>query len=318
MANLKQAIVDSVVQPYANSVFDTLLAEIVNYDTIKNRATIRFQNPKGTGTMELDNVPVQIGSGGIHSAGPFVGDHVWVSFQNKSPLHPKIVSLADEAYQYRTRERIKHSRKGAFIPDFICGREGYRSTSTVNSQTPAIDDWFDLDNEDAAKYSDYQNVNPIEAMISRTVTLSYYGSEEPGITHPLNSSTIKVRNNGMIDIFVATNQGLRIDPYTKTINVIGNTEKHHVTDFELFADESANLTTQRDLTLNAKRNLSLTGEKVSIATRSWTVVSDGDINLKSKSNITIDAAKDLILKGNLNFSRNEIIEVINDGGLDNV
>lgn len=45
---------------------------------------------------------------------------------------------------------------------------------------------------------------------------------EVALIHPANSSTIKIRDNGMIDIFVGGNNGIRVDPETKTINMMGN------------------------------------------------------------------------------------------------
>lgn len=45
---------------------------------------------------------------------------------------------------------------------------------------------------------------------------------EPAVIHPHNSSTMKVRDNGMIDLFVGTDNGVRIDPATKSINFLSN------------------------------------------------------------------------------------------------
>lgn len=45
---------------------------------------------------------------------------------------------------------------------------------------------------------------------------------EVALIHPTNSSIVKIRDNGMIDVFVSGNNGIRIDPETKTINLMGN------------------------------------------------------------------------------------------------
>lgn len=63
--------------------------------------------------------------------------------------------------------------------------------------------------------------------------------EEPAVSHPFNTSTIKIRNNGMIDMFVGTDQGTRIDPYTKTINHIANGLKWHLGYFRGWIDVDA-------------------------------------------------------------------------------
>lgn len=52
--------------------------------------------------------------------------------------------------------------------------------------------------------------------------IPYPKAEEPAMVHPLTSAIVKLRNNGMIDIFVTDDNGIRIDPSTKTINLLAN------------------------------------------------------------------------------------------------
>lgn len=63
--------------------------------------------------------------------------------------------------------------------------------------------------------------------------------EEPAVTHPFTTSTVKVRNNGMIDAFVGTDQGIRIDPYTKTVNIIADGQKEHLGYFRAWINVDA-------------------------------------------------------------------------------
>lgn len=328
MSTLKDSIMENIVKPHTNMSFGTVLAEVYNYDNITNRAKIAFKDPKGTGFIKLENVPIQLGSGGVHSAGPFVGDHVWVSFMNNSPLYPKIVALADEAYQVNTREKTKHVRKGAFIPDSICERSDYNNTIVSLNNKPTIEDWFDYDNDDYGKYIDYKEENALNTLISETSSSAYYNAEEPGITHPLNSSTIKVRNNGAIDIFVATNQGIRVDPVTKTINFIGNSEKHHVSNLSVFSDEALDITAKKNIdidttscNLNSKEmSITTTGKSKMSINDTWTVIANSDINIKSNANITLESAKDILLSGNriifkgkTFIDRDDILHTLNGG-----
>lgn len=290
MSSLKECIMENVVKPHTNMNFGTIIAEVYELDNVTNRAKIIFKDPKGLGFINLENVPIQLGSGGVHSAGPLIGDRVWVTFLNNSPLCPKIISLADESYEVNTREKTKHTRKGAFIPDSICSREEYNDIAVLDKLT--LDSWFDEDNEDYSKYVSYEGIDAINTLTSATSTAAYYNAEEPGITHPLNSSTIKVRNNGMIDVFVATNQGIRIDPVTKSINFIGNSEKHHISNLSMFIDEKIDIT--------AKNNISIATDKaMTISTLGeWTINSKANINIKSEGNITVSSSKDTILVGN--------------------
>ena len=120
---LKDAIVEKVITPHLNNYMHPVKAKVIDYDHIYNFASVMFESPNSLGHIELLNVPVQLGSGGVHSAGPFPGDEVWVMFSEGDIKKPKIVALADEEYKTLTRElRQKHSRKGAYVPDLICER----------------------------------------------------------------------------------------------------------------------------------------------------------------------------------------------------
>lgn len=63
--------------------------------------------------------------------------------------------------------------------------------------------------------------------------------EEPAVIHPFNTSSVKIRNNGMIDMFVGTDQGIRVDPQSKTINMITNGLKEHLGYFRAWIDADA-------------------------------------------------------------------------------
>ena len=119
MNPLHEAIKEKIVQPMLKERLHTLRGKIVAYDNKLNRANVEIDNPYGVGKRTLEHVPLQIGSGGVHSAGPFVGDDVWVAFVDGNILNPKIIVLADEQYEHNTRQRMQHRRKGAFLPDSI-------------------------------------------------------------------------------------------------------------------------------------------------------------------------------------------------------
>lgn len=123
MNQLHQIIKDKVVQPMLRERMHPTKGTILFYDNQTNTATVEIPNITDQGKHRLTNVPVQTGSGGVHSAGPFVGDEVWVIFLGGNLFLPRIVSIADERYQDRTRaRRFRHERKGAYIPDYISTR----------------------------------------------------------------------------------------------------------------------------------------------------------------------------------------------------
>ena len=91
----------------------------------------------------------------------------------------------------------------------------------------------------AAALTGGSGTDPVKAADLRLNNAVSPAVEEPAVTHPFNTSTIKIRNNGMIDCFVGTDQGMRIDPQTKTINMITNGMKEHLGYFRAWIDVDA-------------------------------------------------------------------------------
>jgi hypothetical protein len=117
--DLKGLIHSEVVLPALRERLHPIRAVVVGYNNYNNTANVRYLDPEGGGERELARVPIQIGSGGVHSAGPFPGDEVWVNFLGGSAMYPRIVALADEDYQEKTRAKLKHERQGSLVPNKI-------------------------------------------------------------------------------------------------------------------------------------------------------------------------------------------------------
>lgn len=126
MNKIQQQIRDTVVEPYISKLAKNTTGHIKSIDNEHMVATVCVTNQHGYGQLELTGVPIQIGSGGLSQAGPFVGDRVIVEYQNFNPHTPVIVSILDRNHDTITREqRLKHERKGAYIPDEICDRQDW-------------------------------------------------------------------------------------------------------------------------------------------------------------------------------------------------
>jgi hypothetical protein len=51
----------------------------------------------------------------------------------------------------------------------------------------------------------------------------YFNRDEVGIKHPTLGSVVKLTDDGFIDIFADDQLGIRIDPHSKSINILGDT-----------------------------------------------------------------------------------------------
>jgi hypothetical protein len=227
MSELSKAIKTKVLEPHLNQFYDMIKATILEYDNSHNRAKIKFDDPRGSGFIELEDVPVQLGSGGVSSSGPFIDDEVWISFENKNIFSPKIVSLCDEQFNNKTKERFNHSLQGAYLPE-----EEENTDIDFDGFMPLYNDWIDNDNNDYSLYTDYI-IDPIEEMNTVLNDCKYYSTSELGLTHPFNRSTIKIKDNGNIDIFIEDSQGIRINTIDKSINFFTINETHNVSNWTI-------------------------------------------------------------------------------------
>lgn len=49
-----------------------------------------------------------------------------------------------------------------------------------------------------------------------------YSGTEPGISHPNTSASVKLRDDGCVDIFAGDNVGIRLDPNAGSVNIFGD------------------------------------------------------------------------------------------------
>lgn len=85
----------------------------------------------------------------------------------------------------------------------------------------------DLVNFNGSAWTEQMNEIKKEGESSNTIgtdSLDYYfKQDEIGIKHPSQQSVIKLTDEGFIDIFADDQLGIRIDPHSKSINLLGDT-----------------------------------------------------------------------------------------------
>lgn len=123
MNEICKFIKDNIVTPSVREISNTAVGVVIAYDNDTNRACIDYKDPFTDGMVRVYDVPLQIGSGGVHSAGPFNGDGVIIQFEGGNKSKPRVIALLEDDYLNSIREgRTKHERKGAYMPDMICER----------------------------------------------------------------------------------------------------------------------------------------------------------------------------------------------------
>lgn len=203
-----------------NIRYSDTVAEITEYDNIKNTASVKFVNPNNGSIMTADNIAVKINMGGLSQAALKIGQKCWISFIGNNLLCPVITNLCDDQYYDNIYSKKTNSDQGAYIVDSNINNIDINSIKI----TPMTDDYFN--DSVASKYSlitkDYTDTEAIQEVRKIIMEIDKYKTSEDGITNIKNNSTIKFKDNGDIDIFVNNNTGIRISPNSKSIEVYGS------------------------------------------------------------------------------------------------
>lgn len=203
-----------------NIRYSDTVAEITEYDNIKNTASVKFANPNNGSIMTADNIAVKINMGGLSQAALKIGQKCWISFIGNNLLCPVITNLCDDQYYDNIYSKKTNSDQGAYIVDSNINNIDINSIKI----TPMTDDYFN--DSVSSRYSlitkDYTDTEAIQEVRKIIMEIDKYKISEDGITNIKNNSTIKFKDNGDIDIFVNNNTGIRISPNSKSIEVYGS------------------------------------------------------------------------------------------------
>lgn len=207
---LKEQIQDNRRQQYSNTT-----ATIIEYNMIMNTARIRYANPNGDGYLFRDNVKVSNTLGGVTGSGFYPGQTCTISFVGNNIHAPIITGLTSNNYSSKT-----NSDQGAYIVDTDI--PNYEKPDNI---VPMVNNWIEESNVNKNKYNNDLG-NYLETDTSLLIheilsTLDKYKETEQGITSLSTKSTIKFKDNGDIDIFVANNIGIRISTTDNSINLYG-------------------------------------------------------------------------------------------------
>ena len=79
-------------------------------------------------------------------------------------------------------------------------------------------------------------------------------TSEPALVHPLKTSTVKLRDNGAIDIFVGNDNGIRVDPNDRNIQVFSNQWRSRI------YDEKTQIMHNRELFIGNREEVVIKGD----------------------------------------------------------
>lgn len=229
--SLKKQIHDNNIQQ-----FNDTTATIIEYSIVNNTAKIRYLNPNGDGVIYRDNVAISNTLGGVTGSGIHPGQSCSITFLKNNIHAPVITGLIGSNYSIKTC-----SDQGAYVVDSTI-----LSTQEPDEIVPMSNSWLE-DNQKTWKYNndlgDYTQIDASESTHEFLNSLDKYKTTEQGITNLNTKSTMKLKDNGDIDMFVANNIGIRICPNNKTIEFYGMKFLFNGSEIEDFSVKNASIST---------------------------------------------------------------------------
>ena len=208
---LQKQINNNNLTKYSNTT-----AVILSYDIVTNTATIKFPDPNGDGFLRRENVTFANTLGAATGSGIYAGQTCTISFIGGNIWSPIITGLADNLYEAKTS-----SDQGAYI----IGVDNDNIYTKPENISPMMNDWIDENNTNQNKYNndlwDYTKSDTSQEVHEILQSLDKYTAEESGMTNLDTKSTVKLRENGDIDIFVSHNVGIRISNTDHKIYMYG-------------------------------------------------------------------------------------------------
>lgn len=195
--------------------FSDTTGTILSYDKTTETCTIKYLNPNGDGYMYKNGVTMSNISGGVSPSGIFPGQKCSISFINNNIYCPVIRGVIDSYYSERNSKD-----QGAYIAD-----DDVWKTGTPEHIIAMNLDWID-DNPNLSKYendgSRYNNIDIDEKSMDLVTSLDKIDADEVGIVNLKNKASVRLKDNGDIDVFTENNIGIRICKSTGNIKLYAN------------------------------------------------------------------------------------------------
>jgi hypothetical protein len=142
------------------------------------------------------------------------------------------------------------------------------------------------------------NQDPLLSIYEQVANKPYFYGDEAGLYHPLLHQVVKMRSNGMIDIFTARNTGIRIDPKTQSVNHFANHQKFHINEMSAWVTGNVNEYVKGTHTIKAgKKVVTIANDNIEIKTgKNMVIEISGDETIRIKGDAKIEVNGNLDAK----------------------
>lgn len=108
--------------------------------------------------------------------------------------------------------------------------------------------------------------NPIAKIRNKIEETAYFSNNEVGLYNKCCTSIVKLKDDGVIDIFTGTNQGIRIDPNRRCNNFFSINENHYLINAVFNIEDT--------FAISSKKKVIITSNNINIDTKSFDIKCD--------------------------------------------
>lgn len=190
------------IDNYNNVKYGDTIAVITKYDRKTNRCSVIFTDPNSGTRMSANNVAFSTMPSGFMPPSPRLMQKCWISFLSGNLLTPVITSLCDDEFSKNTYNTMSDANAGGYL----CSDKVLNTIPEKIEIKPHCESYFtDKPYTVEASYED-----PYEDIMDSIISMDKYSDKEGGFT--INGTTVKVKEDGTISLFVDNNSGVQISP----------------------------------------------------------------------------------------------------------
>jgi hypothetical protein len=121
-----------------------------------------------------------------------------------------------------------------------------------------------------------------------------------GLFNSISGSLIKIKDDGIIDIFVDGDNGIRIDPNNNSINLFTLNEKHHIGNIDLWIQNNLTADIKNKVNIRAGEfNISCSNNNINIGSLNVEELLNTISNMENKIN-ELENEINILKEGNNN------------------
>lgn len=296
MSDLRQAILNKVVIPEMKRKASNTVGTILQYKQSTNLADVKYIHPSSNSETLGQDIKVNIDNG-LCTAGPFPGDKVNIIFYENNMSNPIIDKVIDNDFENNTnKKQYTHTKQGSLYP--LKPDDNPTGTSYEDiKEKPNIENYNNKSDESKRIYN--SGSSPIKQINKKIEMVDKFSEAEVGLIHPFNNSLIHIRDNGIIDLFAETNNGIRIDPIEQSTNEFANLIRKKANNLIAHIYNNATYNVANKFEINSDNEIVINGKN------KITLNSDGTLDINVANGITINGDNFKInSRGKMSFNSN--------------